>query len=695
MSNRNIKLNEVGSKGFKNHSPSTLITVIAICLLGVLVYSNTFHSSFHFDDTQNIVTNYAIRNISNLRTIWDFCPTRFFTFLSLASNYHFHKLSLPGYHLFNLAVHIGGALLVRWLIILTLSTPVMKNSPLIKYAPLISFFAGLIFVSHPVQTQAVTYIIQRAASLAAFFYLFSLCLYAKARLAQNEKLKLSRWRIYYAGSVLTAVLALFTKENTVTLPFLFLFYELSFFRFDKKTTVKHLLPFFLILLAVIVTMRSTGSVKFSEMKNLNEENTPSSIISPRQYLLTQFRVIVTYLRLLLIPVNQNLDYDYPLSQTLFNLPTLASLCLLTLFLITAVLLFRKERLISFSIFWFFLTLMPESSIIPISDVIFEHRLYLPMVGYCIFLPATGYYLFGGKRLKPVIYNTLLAIVICYSALTYVRNQVWKDDSTLWNDTVNKSPNKARPHYNRGVVYRDKGDSDKAIADCNQALRINPNYAYAYNNRGAAYWDKGDSDKAIADYNQALRINPNYADVYNNRGVAYKSKGDYDKAIADYNQALRINSNYADVYNNRGVAYQSKGDYDKAIADYNQALKINPNYAYAYFNRGMAYRDKGDSDKAIADCNQALRINPNYADAYYNRGVAYWDKGDSDKAIADYNQALRINPNYADVYYNRGVAYFIKKNYAKAWEDVHKVQSLGSHINPAFLEELRKASGRDK
>jgi tetratricopeptide (TPR) repeat protein len=237
--------------------------------------------------------------------------------------------------------------------------------------------------------------------------------------------------------------------------------------------------------------------------------------------------------------------------------------------------------------------------------------------------------------------------------------------------------------------------DRAIDDLTQAIRLEPDDAGAYTSRGIAYADKGDYDRAIADYNQAIRLDPNYANAYNSRGTAYDSKGDFDRAIADYNQVVRINPNSAQAYYNRGIAYYNKRDLDRAIADFTQATRLDPNDALAYYNRGFAYYEKGDIEKAIADYTEAIRLDPNYALAYYNRGLAYYNKKDYDRAITDYTQAVRVNPNYADAYSNRGVAYYNKSDYDRAIADFEAALRINPNNANAKnnIEIARRQRGR--
>ena len=192
--------------------------------------------------------------------------------------------------------------------------------------------------------------------------------------------------------------------------------------------------------------------------------------------------------------------------------------------------------------------------------------------------------------------------------------------------------------NQGGMF----SADQRISGCSsliQSGRVSgQNLAVVYHSRGLAYYDKGDDDRAIADYNEAIRLDPNFAYAYSSRGLAYDHKGDLGRADPDYNQAIRLDPKFAQAYFNRGNAYYQKGDDDRAIADYNEAIRLDSKHAYAYNNRGTAYDRQGDDDRAIADYNEAIRLDPKFAQAYSSRGLVYYQKGDFDRAIADYGKA---------------------------------------------------------
>ncbi|KAB8334921.1 tetratricopeptide repeat protein, partial [Scytonema tolypothrichoides VB-61278] len=201
--------------------------------------------------------------------------------------------------------------------------------------------------------------------------------------------------------------------------------------------------------------------------------------------------------------------------------------------------------------------------------------------------------------KQMTYLTYLTVgLIHYTVSDWEQAIIYFSKALEQGNDSNKALNQKIAYNYRGNSYANKKDDDRAIADYNQAIKLDPNFALAYNNRGNSYANKKDDDRAVADFNQAIKLDPNFAYAYNNRGLSYANKKDDDRAIADYNQAIKLDPNYALAYNNRGNSYANKKDDDRAIADYNQAIKLDPNLAYAYNNRGNSYANKKDDDRAI-------------------------------------------------------------------------------------------------
>ena len=235
-------------------------------------------------------------------------------------------------------------------------------------------------------------------------------------------------------------------------------------------------------------------------------------------------------------------------------------------------------------------------------------------------------------------------------------------------------------YRRANAYNEIGERDRAIADYNQAIRINPNHAGSFSNRGVAHARKGNYDAAIQDYDQAIRIKPTYVDAFANRGVAYARQGDYDRAIQDYDKAIRLDNRHANAFYARGNAYRHKGEYDRAIEDYSEAIRLNPKHANAFSNRAIAYGHRGDYDRAIEDYDEAIRIHPKHINALYNRGNAYRRAGDYNRAVQDYDAAIRLDPKHVNAYSGRGAVHFYQGQFPAAVADF----SEAARLSPADL-----------
>ena len=375
-----------------------LIRIILIASLTFIAYSNSFNSAFHFDDYSSIIAHPYIKSIHNIPYFFYYngspLTNRPVTMATFALNFGIGGLDPFSYHVVNFFIHLVNAILVYILLLLTLRNRINEYMN-------VSLLASLMFAVHPIQTQAVTYIVQRAEILSSFFYLLSLVLFIKARLmisqksevrSQKSKLHATRYTLY-AISIISAILAMGSKEIAVTLPVTIIIYDFFFISDGNIKTLSkrwaiHLL-FFLTLLPLMYFM---GVSQFSSFVSTDAVQSPptSSIyaetpsISRYDYLFTQFRVIWNYIGLLILPVNQNLDYNYPVSKGLFDpLTTLFGGIGIIALLSLALFLFKRMRLISFFIFWFFLILAPTSSVAVLPDVIFEHRLYLSSLGFFV------------------------------------------------------------------------------------------------------------------------------------------------------------------------------------------------------------------------------------------------------------------------------------------------------------------------
>jgi tetratricopeptide (TPR) repeat protein len=644
-----------------------LTALLALALLAVAVYSNTFSAAFHFDDMPNLVENPDIKHLANLL---DLSGSRYVGFLTFALNYRFGALSVFGYHLVNLLIHItNGALvyaLVRLLFRAAHTSPASPLSP----AHAIALSTALLFVAHPIQTQAVTYIVQRFASLAALFYLLTVIAYLKWRLSSPES---KRRHLWYAAAFLATVLGMKTKEITFTLPFMLLLLEVVFFGPPTRKQWLALIPFFLAL--PIIPLSRPGALGEGEAGFARD----AFALSRPDYLFTQFRVIMTYLRLLVLPVDQNLDYDYPASHSLLEPPVFLSFLFLSALFAAAVYLIwfsrraaadPRLRLIGFGLLWFFVTLSIESSVIPIRDVIYEHRLYLPSAGLFLSVGVAALGFSDRWKIPRAIAVGLLIVVL--AGIAHQRNLVWKDELSLWMDVIQKSPKKARGYLSLGAAYAEQGMQDKAIQAFKTTLTLNPGYAEAHNNLGNIYKAKGLLEEAVQEYKTAVTIKPDYAMAHNNLGVAYQELGRFDEAFQEYQTAVKLEPDQAQAHYNLGNLYRDQKRSEEAIREYKTAITLNPGYAEAHNNLGNLYTDLGRLQEAIKEYQTALSLNPNHAELHNNLGNAYNELGDTPEAIREYQSASKLKADYSDPHSSLAVIY---KKLGRPEEAIQEYQAI--------------------
>ncbi|MDY6838335.1 MAG: tetratricopeptide repeat protein [Thermodesulfobacteriota bacterium] len=671
-----------------------LISILVISLLCAVIYSNTLESPFVFDDLQHINRNPHIRlthlDFGKLYDAGFRSPisNRPVANVSFALNYYFGKYDLTGYHIFNAIVHLINGILVYLLALRIfnelshikrqnppdLESWAMPESPNLPIT-LMSLFAALVFVAHPLQTQSVTYIVQRMNSLATMFCLLSLLLYIKGRLLP---LRWKQW-VLFTASFLSWGLALGSKEIAATLPVMVFLYEWFFFQdlsvsWIRKRSIYILLP---LVALVVMALFYLGPHPFDRVTAPYVHRD----FTLEERVLTQLRVVVFYVTQLLYPhpSRLNLLHAFQTSHSLFDpITTLLSLLLIVSVIGTAIFVARKQRLISFCILWFFVNLVIESSVLGL-EMVFEHRLYLPMFGVALFFAYLLFHLLHDKRLWAV--TASVVIVLSLVTASYLRNRVWQDDRTLWSDVLSKNPQSARAHLNLGVAFMAQDKVDEAISHYRKALKIKPYYVRTHNNLAVALREKGNLDEAISHYHIALRIRPKYVDAHNNLALALREKGQLDEAISHYRKALRIRPTLAEAHNNLGIALREKGQLDEAISHYRKALALDPDLTDAHHHLAVALTCQGRQEEAVAHFSQALRMMPNDPETHNMLGNTLAQQGRLKEAAVHFKKALEIRKDYAEAHNN--LALVLEKS-GKADEAVSHYQ-IALKIEPDFAE----------
>jgi Flp pilus assembly protein TadD len=613
--------------------PSYILIVLTV----VIIYGNTYHYKFVFDDIGQIKNNTAIRDLNHYFSFDQLFTPRGIVNFTFALNYRFGGLEVFGYHLVNIVIHILNGLLVYFLSLTIFRRAFHLSQSSETYPPsssstsLMSLFAALIFVAHPIQTQAVTYTVQRYASLAEFFYMASVLFYLKGRLKQEavhegkpSKEDKSQVFAFYILSAVCGMLAFLSKENSASLPGIILLVE--YLLVDRTWQGwKRRLPWFVLafvfwafFVVAVLMFRKGGADLGALFEDVSGPMGETGRATNWQYLCTQFNVIVIYIRLLIVPIKQNLDYAYAFKKGFFDGYTPLAFLFLAGLIGVGIREVKRHPVISLGIFWFFITLSVESSVIPIRDAIFEHRLYLPMFGFSLIVSRVLFSMFSTRRFWAISLSFI--IVIALGTATFRRNNVWRDGITLWADVVSKNPRNWRGRTNLGLAMRNEGWRELAIEQYLKALRLNPDYMFAHHNLANALFDLGQTEQAIAHYMEALRIDPNYPFAHNNLGLALEKQGRLDEAVAHYREALRITPYYLTARYNLGNALLKQGKFDQAIEQYREVLKLNPVNADAQNNLGVALLQKGDIRGAVDQFREALRINPNYPGARHNLDV---------------------------------------------------------------------------
>lgn len=532
-----------------------------VAAAAVACYADTFTASFHFDDFHAIVQNPALRDWELFRATR--LGSRVVGYLSFALDWRLFGLDVRGWHAVNLAIHVATALLLYALARLLFRTPALAGAAVGRDAGLVALFAALLFAVHPVQTQAVTYVVQRLASLSTLFSVLASAAFVRWRLGGGAAW--ASWALALAATLL----ALFTKESAATLPLLLVLCELAYFEGDLRRRLARLAPFLLAIPLLVAAVLRAGPLE-SQLSVAGPST--GRIITHAEYLATEMRVAVTYLRLLLWPSGQTLFYDYPIHRSFADPRVLASLALLLgLGGLAAWLLVRHRgaphaRVVAFGIAWFLVALSVESGAVVIVDVIYEHRLYYPSAG--AFLAAAAATVWAARAVEPRWPRAPRALALCGAAAVAVlgvaafqRNRVWADDVSLWEDVVRKAPGMPAAQYALGLALADAGLPERAEEAQLRALALNPYFAESYQElarlrlRGGrqdrawhamavAAWLAFDTGRALELWGRALALSPGLAEAHYGRALALASRGDGDGSRDELELGCRLGSERA-------------------------------------------------------------------------------------------------------------------------------------------------------
>jgi Tfp pilus assembly protein PilF len=595
--------------GFLEPRCSPAAAAIVLSMATIVVYLNALDSPFIYDDLDLIVQNLDIRQLwppvwmSKTSAWYASVNHRPVVAFSLALNYRLGGLGVSGYHAVNLLVHICAGLVLFGLIHRTLLSDRLK-ARFGQAACSLATICALVWLLHPLQSQVVNYTLQRSESIMGFFYLATCYCFARGSQSSDKG-----WLVLAVGA---CALGMASKESMVTAPVAVLMLDRIYWADSYATLLRKRWVAYLGLAltwAILVLLMWSGP----HGRALGFSSNVTSWI----YLVNQVPVVATYLQLAFWPHPLLLDYGWP-NLELGIADVVPQLLLLTGVLgFTAITLVKAPKF-GFLGLWFFLTLSPTSSVVPIvNEVAAERRIYLPLAGVVIATVVGSFLLLHLLQRTPPprrwvsgVWGAAAAVVVvALAAGTVLRNQDYESRLSIWESVVAQRPDHARAYSNLGHAYAANGAYETAVEQFRTAVALNPTYARAHNNLGNALAATGASDAAIASYRAALKIEPGYAKAAYNLGNVLKSQDEIGPAISSYRQALAISPDFIAARNNLANTLLSSGAIVEAIEQYERVLVRAGTNALVHNNLGSALMSTGRLSDAAAHFHRAMELDP--------------------------------------------------------------------------------------
>lgn len=638
-------------------SRSVMLAGLGLVLAALVAYHNSFDGHFFYDDGPAIKDNPTIRDLGNILQVLS-PPSgtgvtvngRPLVNLSLAINYAFGGTKVFGYHVMNLLIHVCAGLALFGIVRRSLQLPGLRERFAGKNDGLLAALAvAAIWTLHPLQTESVTYIIQRAEALVGMFYLLTLYCFVRSVTAPHP----GRWQVL---SVLACFCGMASKEVMASAPLIVFFYDRSFVSGTFKAAWKKhfrlyvgLAASWLLLWAVMRVSGNRGGTA----------GLGAGGITSWDYAITQCLGLGKYLKLSFWPSPLVFDYGVRIQKELQPVLPQAIL-IVTLVVATAYALWRKP-ILGFLGLFFFAILGPSSSFIPVAtEPLAEHRMYLPLAAL-IALVVIGVISRAGRGAA----IGFLGLAVVAAGLTIHRNEDFRDDGRLWASAKDAYPTSERAYNNLGEVYSKAEQTAKALECFREAVRLTPNYIDALNNLGITLNKLGQPQEAFIYASEAKRLRPTSADASNTLGHSYYLLDRFPEAIANYNEALQLKPDFAEAHNNLAVALSASGRNAEAIPHAREAIRLKEEYADGHFNYGNALRETGHPEEALAEYKEALRIQPIFPKALNNLGTILWNAGKQAEARPYFAEAARQDPTYVDAIDNLGMAAFNTQQYLEA------------------------------
>ncbi|MBS1985642.1 MAG: tetratricopeptide repeat protein [Bdellovibrionales bacterium] len=612
----------------KKHLGSWLYLAL-IVVAGALAYHNSFHGAFVLDDERHIQQNLYITTLwppwrSMLAPINAARPIVGLTF---AINYAISGLDVWSYHVFALIFHIGAALLMFGTLRRLIRHPRAEQ---------LAFAAAVLWVVHPLNTQAVSYITQRFQSLMGFFFVASV--YAFVRSFDGQGIRAKYWQRWCLAG---ALLSMGCKEDAVVLPILILVLDALCFSDGFKSALKQRAHFYELLASTWIfplVMHWIAPRSFIAGVGGSFE------LPWWRYLLTEIGVIQKYLQLAIWPRHQAFDYLWLFAADLRGLET-PIVVVGGFFASTLYFLIRRRR-VAFLGVWFFLGLAISSSVIPIADPIWEYRMYVPLMAVC-----AGAVLLVDRLLqkmpeapaqafKGVLLVALGALLV---HLSVRRNELYKDPVALWSDVTDKQPWNVKAWSSLGVSWDRKGNLDKAEECYRRSIAISPDYFYAHHNLGDVLVRRGKVAEAVEQFKIAISLQDAIAISHMRLAEIYQKFGNISLAVEEYDRALKYHPDEFPALNNKGTLLLALGRAEEAEAMFRMADSVAPNSIGVWYNLGNALAQQQKNAEALTYFERVLNRDPNYFEARNSIGAVMFNSGRIDAAEEQFLMSLKIKP----------------------------------------------------